>query len=70
VDIKDRKMQIVAGLAKKFQPEDLLKKKVVVLANLKPAKLFGIKSEGMILATADKLNTLNPGDADLGEKIK
>jgi methionyl-tRNA synthetase len=70
VDIKDKKIQVVAGLAKNYEPEDLLKKKVIVLANLQPAKLFGIKSEGMILATSLSLNILDPGDADLGEKIK
>lgn len=70
VDIKDKKLQVVAGLAKKYPPEDILNKKVIVLANLKPAKLFGIKSEGMILATEDSLSVLSADDAVVGEKIK
>jgi len=41
-----------------------------VLVNLKPAKLFGIKSEGMILATADTLSVLGAEGAEIGEKIK
>lgn len=70
VDIKDKKLQIVAGLAKKYSSDEILNHKVIVLANLKPAKLFGIKSEGMILATADTMNILRTPDADVGEIIK
>lgn len=70
VDVGEKKLQIVAGLAKKYSPEEIKDKKVVVLANLKPAKLFGIKSEGMILATSDNLSVLSAEDAVVGEKIK
>lgn len=70
VDVKQRKLQVVAGLAKHYSPEDLLNKKVIVLVNLKPAKLFGIKSEGMILATKDSVNVLAAPGASVGEKIK
>jgi methionyl-tRNA synthetase len=42
--------QIVSGIAKWYAPEDLVGKNVVVVANLKPAKLRGIESCGMILA--------------------
>ena len=41
---------IVAGIATKFAPEELVGRSVVVVVNLKPAKLRGIVSEGMILA--------------------
>lgn len=41
---------IVAGLAKAFEPEELTDKQVAMVTNLKPAKLFGIKSEAMVLA--------------------
>ncbi len=54
----------------KDKTEKILNKKVIVLANLKPAKLFGIKSEGMILATEDSLNILGAEGAAIGEKIK
>lgn len=70
VDVKEKKLQIVAGLAKKYSPEDIKGQKVVVLVNLKPAKLFGIKSEGMILATSDNLSVLSAENAEIGEKIK
>ncbi len=50
--------QVVSGIAKFYTPEDLIGKKLVLVANLKPAKLRGVPSEGMILA------------ADCGEDIK
>ena len=70
IDVGEKKLQIVAGLAKKYSPEEIRDQKVVVLANLKPAKLFGIKSEGMILATSDNLSVLSAEDSNVGEKIK
>jgi methionyl-tRNA synthetase len=45
---------IVAGIAESYQPEDLLGKQVVIVANLKPAKLMGVLSQGMLLTAADK----------------
>jgi methionyl-tRNA synthetase len=69
VNTGEKKLQVVAGLAKKYAPEEIKGQKVVVLVNLKPAKLFGIKSEGMILATSDSLSVLS-ADADIGERIK
>ena len=50
VDIGSEERQIVAGIAKTHRPEDLLGRRVVVLANLEPAKLFGVESRGMLLA--------------------
>lgn len=44
---------IVAGIAKSYEPEDLTGKQVILVANLKPAKLMGILSQGMILVAAD-----------------
>ena len=44
------KRQIVAGVAQKYTPEDLLGRTIVVVANLKPAKLRGVESQGMLLA--------------------
>lgn len=70
VDVKEKKLQVVAGLAKKYSPEEILNKKVIILVNLKPAKLFGIKSEGMILATDESLSVLSVEGAAVGEKIK
>jgi methionyl-tRNA synthetase len=51
VDTGDGKLrQVVAGIANDYSPEDLVGKEVVVLCNLKPARLMGIESQGMVLA--------------------
>lgn len=50
VDLDSEQRQIVSGIAKFYQPEDIIGKKVAVVINLKPAKLMGRKSEGMILS--------------------
>ena len=44
--------QIVAGIGKKYEPEALIGKTIVIVANLKPAKLMGIESNGMVLAAS------------------
>ncbi len=44
--------QIVAGIAKHYSPEELVGKQVVVVTNLKPAKLRGVMSNGMLLAAS------------------
>lgn len=46
-----RPVQVAAGLAKVYAPEELVGKQVAVVINLKPAKLMGIESQGMLLAT-------------------
>lgn len=53
---------IVAGIALHYQPENLPGKKIVIVANLKPVKLKGILSEGMVLAAVDgeKLSLITP----------
>lgn len=45
------KRQVVSGIAKFYKPEELIGKKVVLVCNLKPAKLCGAESNGMILAS-------------------
>ena len=50
VKLDDGERQLVAGIAEHYNPEDLVGKKVVVVANLQPAKLMGEESHGMILA--------------------
>ncbi|MEX1012840.1 MAG: methionine--tRNA ligase [Waddliaceae bacterium] len=45
--------QVVAGIQKNYTPEELIGKKVVLLANLKPAKLAGVESQGMLLCAGD-----------------
>jgi methionyl-tRNA synthetase len=70
VDIGEKEIQVVAGVAQKYSPEEVLNKKVIVLVNLPPAKLFGIKSEGMLLATDDNMSLLTVEGAEIGENIK
>ncbi len=70
IDIgEDTPRQIVSGIAKHYTPESLIGKKVIIVANLKPVKLRGILSEGMILAGSNKdelevitADKLSPGD--------
>jgi len=50
VDLGGEQRQIVAGLKQWYQPEHLVGKKIVVVANLQPAKLRGVESNGMLLA--------------------
>ncbi len=50
VDIGTETRQVVAGIGKSYAPEDLVGQSVVLVANLKPAKLMGIESRGMLLA--------------------
>jgi methionyl-tRNA synthetase len=50
---EQRPRQILAGIAKAYRPEELIGTQVVVVANLKPAKLMGQESEGMVLAATD-----------------
>jgi len=71
IDVGEERM-IVAGLAKDYKPEELVGKKIVVLLNLKPTRLMGVESHGMLLATEkDKGYTLVSfdDDAKVGAKI-
>ena len=52
VDLGSEKRQIVAGIALHYEPDALINKTVVVVVNLKPAKLRGVVSEGMLLAAS------------------
>ncbi|OPJ55065.1 methionine--tRNA ligase [Alkalithermobacter paradoxus] len=52
VELGSEKRQIVSGIAKYYKPEELIGKSVIVVCNLKPVKLRGVESQGMILAAA------------------
>jgi methionyl-tRNA synthetase len=52
VDLGTETRQVVAGIGKSYTPEELIGKSVVIVANLKPAKLMGIESQGMLLAAS------------------
>ena len=56
--IGNEKRQIVAGIAKSYDPEKLIGKRVTVVFNLKPAKLFGVESQGMLLAAENSEGNL------------
>ncbi|BCA54170.1 Methionine--tRNA ligase [Nitrospira sp. KM1] len=53
VSLGSEQRQIVAGIGKKYEPESLIGKTIVIVANLKPAKLMGLESQGMVLAAGD-----------------
>jgi methionyl-tRNA synthetase len=48
-----QKRTLVAGIAEKYTAEELIGKQVIVVANLKPAKLMGVLSDGMVVAAVD-----------------
>lgn len=53
VDLGSERRQVVSGIAKWYKPEDMIGKSVIFVANLKPAKLCGVESQGMVLAADD-----------------
>ena len=73
VDLGSEQRQIVAGIGKKYDPDDLVGQTIVVVANLKPAKLMGVESQGMVLAAGEEevkgLLTVTE-EVELGSKVK
>ncbi len=68
--VGDGTRQVVSGIAKDYKPEDLIGMKVVLVANLKPVKLRGVESQGMILAaTSGKKLTLVEADIESGSIV-
>lgn len=59
VSLGNSEKQIIAGIAQHYSPEELIGKKIVVVTNLKPAKLMGYESQGMLLAASDKDGNLS-----------
>ena len=73
VDLGSESRQVVAGIAESYAPEALVGKTVVLVANLKPAKLMGVESNGMVLAgSIDGKAVLCSFDAEVapGTKVK
>ena len=71
LDLGYEKRQVVSGIAKWYQPADLIGKKLIVVANLKPATLCGVESNGMILASGEenvRVVFLDPA-TPLGERV-
>ena len=70
---EEQERQLVAGIRKSYEPDALVGKQVVVVANLKPAMLRGVESRGMILAASDDsgIHVLAPDAATKpGSKVK
>ena len=66
VSLGEERRQIVAGVAKHYRPESLVGRQIVVVANLEPATIRGVASEGMLLAaSADGRVALLQPDADV-----
>jgi methionyl-tRNA synthetase len=72
VDLGYEKRQVVSGIAKWYAPEDLIGKKIILVANLKPATLCGIESNGMILASGEETVRVVflADDTPLGERVR
>ena len=62
IDIGSEQRQIVAGIAQYYNPEELIGNLIVVVANLEPAVIRGVESNGMLLAASetDKISVLTP----------
>ncbi|MFC4436846.1 MULTISPECIES: methionine--tRNA ligase [Natrialbaceae] len=71
VDIGFETRQVVAGIKQLHDLDELPGEKCVLLANMEPAELFGVESNGMILAAGEQADLLTThGDAEVGEKIR
>jgi len=74
VRLDNEERQVVAGIAKSYEPEKLIGKKVVIVANLQPAKLMGLESNGMILAAENSEGGLQvlslPDNVNSGTRVK
>ncbi|XZL76684.1 methionine--tRNA ligase [Clostridium perfringens] len=74
VDLGGEERQVISGIAQYYKPEELVGKYVVLVANLKPVKLRGELSQGMILAAApsddSELLLVNPGEMLIGSQVR
>ncbi|MDF2685922.1 MAG: metG [Clostridia bacterium] len=72
LDLGYEKRQVVSGIAKFYKPVDLVGKKIIVVANLKPVKLKGVESNGMILASGEETIRVIFLDKDTpnGERVR
>lgn len=74
VNLNGEERQVVSGIAKYYKPEDLVGKYVVLVANLKPVKLRGELSQGMLLAASSdddaQLFLVNPGELPTGSEVR
>lgn len=54
VELGVEKRQIIAGIGKQYAPEQIVGKRIVIVANLEPRSLMGLESQGMLLAASDE----------------
>ena len=72
LDLGGNTRQIVSGIAKNYSPEDMVGKTIIIVANLKPAKIRGVESNGMLLAAAEGDNLVlatTDGEAESGTAV-
>ncbi len=71
VDIGSEKRQLIAGLAEQYKPKELIGQQIVIIANLEPKMIYGLESQGMLLAAGDKTIALLQPDKQVkpGTKI-
>lgn len=75
IDLGSERRQILAGLAEYYKPEELLGRFVIVVANMEPRVMFGLTSQGMLLATCGErgkpllLTIEGADDSRVGERV-
>jgi methionine--tRNA ligase beta chain len=72
VDLGSEERQIVAGIRRSYAPEELVGRQIVIVANLEPAQLRGVESQGMLLAASDgdRIVVLSPEkEVSAGSKV-
>jgi len=66
IDLGEEKRQIIAGIGKFYSPEELINRKIIIVANLEPKSLMGLESNGMLLAASnDETISLLVPDQDI-----
>ena len=72
VDFGNEKRQLVAGIRGSYSKEQLIGKEIVVVANLQPAKIRGVESQGMLLAAEDEkpIILIPEREVKLGSKVR
>lgn len=74
IDLGGEQRQLVAGIRKHYEPAELVGKRIVVVANLQPATLRGVESQGMLLAASDeegRLALVTPEkEVGIGARVK
>ena len=74
LNLASEQRQSVAGIVNQYTPVDVVGKTIVVVANLKPANLMGVESQGMVLAAGGKdllgLVTFGEGEIDPGTQVR